>query len=139
MVNQIERYWDKLFADPIEADTPAGKITIQPQRTNNLLEHSFRFLKRDNRKKNGQHSLNKTLKGMLADTPLVKNLASPDYVAILLKGRKNLAERFAAIDIQQVRREEQENEKRWRKYPKRMTKLFKIPHLPQKLMKSTAK
>jgi len=139
MVNQIDRYWEKLFADPIEADTPAGKITIQPQRTNNLLEQSFRFLKRDNRKRNGQHSLNKILKGMLADTPLVKNLASPDYVAILLKGSTNLAERFAAIDIQQVRRAEQENEKRWRKYPKRMAKLFKIPHLPQKLMKSAAK
>jgi len=76
---------------------------------------------------------------MLADTPLVKNLAIPDYVAILLKGSKNLAERFAAIDIQQVRREEQENERRWGKYPKRMAKLFKIPHLPQKLMKSTVK
>ncbi|MCP4287465.1 MAG: transposase, partial [Gammaproteobacteria bacterium] len=86
MVNQIDRYWDKLFADPIEVDTPAGKITIQPQRTNNLLEQSFRFLKRDNRKRNGQHSLNKTLKGMLADTPLARNLANPDYVGILLKG-----------------------------------------------------
>ncbi len=135
MVKQIDKYWDKLFADPIEVETPTGKITIQPQRTNNLMEQSFRFLKRDGRKKSGQHSLTKTLKGMLANTPLVRNLSNPDYADILLKGKKDLAERFADIDIQQVRKEEKENEQRWRKYPKRMRKLFRISHLPLKLMK----
>ena len=44
---------------------------------------------------------------------------------------------FADIDIQQVRKEEKEHEKRWQKYPKSMSKLFKIPHLPKILMKST--
>jgi hypothetical protein len=139
MVNQIDQYWDKLFADPIDVDTHTGTITIQPQRTNNLLEQSFRFLKRDNRKRSGQHSLNKALKGILADTPLVRNLSNPDYVTILLNGHQNLAERFAAIDIQQVRQQEQENAQRWRKYPKRMAKVFKVRHLPQKLMKTATK
>ena len=135
MVKQIDKYWDQLFADPIEVETPSGKLMIQPQRTNNLMEQSFRFLKRDRRKKSGQHSLTKTLKGMLADTPLVRNLSNPDYLRILLKGKETLACRFAEIDIQQVRKEEKENERRWRKYPKRMCKLFKIPHLPQKMLK----
>jgi hypothetical protein len=135
MVKQIDKYWDKLFADPIEVETPSGKLMIQPQRTNNLMEQSFRFLKRDRRKKSGQHSLTKTLKGMLAGTPLVRNLSNPDYLKILLKGKKTIAERFSEIDILQVRKEEKENERRWRKYPKRMCKLFKIPHLPQKMLK----
>jgi hypothetical protein len=135
MVKQIDKYWDKLFADPIEIETPSGKLMFQPQRTNNLMEQNFRFLKRDRRKKSGQHSLTKTLKGMLADTPLVRNLSNSDYVRILLKGKKTLASRFAEIDILQVRKEEKENERRWRKYPKRMCKLFKIPHLPQKMLK----
>ena len=134
MVKQIDKYWGKLFADPIEVETPSGKLMIQPQRTNNLMEQSFRFLKRDRRKKNGQHSLAKILKGMLADTPLVRNLSNPEYVRILLKGKDTLADRFAEIDIQQVRQEEKQNERRWRKYPKRMCRLFKIPHLPQKMM-----
>ena len=138
MVNQIDKYWDKLFADPIQLETPAGSITIQPQRTNNLMEQSFRFLKRDSRKKSGQHSLCKALKGMLADTPLVRNLSNPDYMAILLKGKEDLASRFADIDIQQVCKKEKENDKRLRKYPKRMNRLFKIPHLPRKLMKLAA-
>ncbi len=112
--------------------------TIQPQRTNNLLEQSFRFLKRDSRKKSGLHSLSKTLKGMLADTPLVKNLSNPGYMTILLKGKKDLASRFADIDIWQVRKREKENEKNWSKYPKRMSRLFKISHLPGKLVKLVA-
>lgn len=135
MVKQIDKYWDKLFADPIEIETPSGQLMIQPQRTNNLMEQSFRFLKRDRRKKSGQHSLTKTLKGMLADTPLVRNLSNPDYLRIVLQGKETLAERFSEIDIQQVRKEEKDNERRWRKYPKRMCKLFKIPHLPQKILK----
>ncbi len=76
---------------------------------------------------------------MLADTLLVRNLSNPDYMEILLKGKRNLAERFADIDIQQVRIEEKENEQRFRRYPKRMSKLFGIPHLPLKLMKIPAK
>jgi hypothetical protein len=110
MVKQIDKYWDKLFAGPIEVETPSGKLMIQPQRTNNLMEQSFRFLKRDRRKKSGLHSLTKTLKGMLADTPLVRNLSNPDYLRILLKDNETLAERFAEIDILQVRQEEKESE-----------------------------
>lgn len=66
---------------------------------------------------------------MLADTPLIRNLSSPEYARILLKGKDSLASRFAEIDIQQVRQEEK-NERRWRKYPKRMCRLFKVPDLP---------
>ena len=135
MVKQIDKYWDKLFADPIQVDTPNGKITLQPQRTNNLMEQSFRFLKRDGRKKSGQHSLAKTLTGMIADTPLVRNLKNPDYVNILLKGKMSLADRFADIDILLVRQEEKKNAERWRKYPKGMRKLFNNSHLPQKMIK----
>jgi len=135
MVQQIDKYWDKLFADPIAVNTKNGNIMIQPQRTNNLLEQSFRFLKRDGRKKSGKHSLDKTLTGMLADTPLVRNLKNQDYVDILLKGKSSLESRFAEIDILQVREEEKKNAQRWRKYPKKMRKLFKIDQLPQKLVK----
>jgi hypothetical protein len=51
MVKQIDKYWDKLFADPIRVGTPTGEVIIQPQRTNNLREQSFRFLKRDGSQK----------------------------------------------------------------------------------------
>lgn len=134
MINQIDKYWDTLFADPITVITPSGKIQIQPQRTNNLLERSFRFLKRGARKKSGQQTLSKILNAMLADTPLIRNLPHPEYMKILLKGKKDLVQRFAEIDSKQVPAAEKENQARWQKYPKRMARLFKIPHLPQKLI-----
>ena len=38
MAQQMDKYWDKLFIDPIEVKTPHGKQWIQPQRTNNAME-----------------------------------------------------------------------------------------------------
>ena len=71
MIKQIDKYWDKLFADPITVETSSGQITLQPQRTNNILERFFRDLKRRNRKRGSTISLNKRLTSMLADTPLI--------------------------------------------------------------------
>ena len=74
MAQQIDKYWQKLFADPITVTSSIGQVLIQPQRTNNILERFFRDLKRGNRRRSGTVSLNKTLRFMLTDTPLVKNL-----------------------------------------------------------------
>jgi hypothetical protein len=69
MAEQIDRYAHKLFADPIEVQTPSGPATVYPQRTDNILEQFFRSLRRDHRRRSGDNS-------MLADTPLVKNLSN---------------------------------------------------------------
>lgn len=105
MVKQIDKYWEKLFADPIPVVTPNGVITVQPQRTNNILERFFRDEKRRGRKKTGMGSLNKMLKAVLADTPLVQNLKNDKYLAIILNGCPNLAERFSQIDAHLVQKE----------------------------------
>lgn len=62
MIKQIDKYWGKLFADPITVDGPEGTLSIQPQRTNNILERFFRDFKRGGRKKTGAISLNKALR-----------------------------------------------------------------------------
>ncbi len=139
MVQQIDKYWDKLFADPIQVATKTGEITIQPQRTNNLLEQFFRGLKRSDRKRSGNHALTKTLKTMIAETPLVKNLNNPQYREIILNGKASLAERFSEIDIVQVRSAFTEAQKTTQRYPKGMAKVFKIPHLPKQLVNSLPK
>ena len=133
MIKQIDKYWDKLFADPIPVVTKTGIVTIQPQRTNNILEQFFRSLKRQGRKRNGNHALTKTLTTMLAQTPLVKNLNNPQYMDIILNGKATLAERFADINIVQVRKLFAEEQKVTQKYPKRMAEVFKITHLPRRL------
>ena len=97
MADQIDKYGDKLFATPITVQTPTGQSTIYPQRTNNILEQFFRKIRRGYRRKTGNNSMHRTLQTMLADTPLVKNLDNPDYMKILLDGKKNLEELFAEM------------------------------------------
>ncbi len=105
MIEQIDHYAPKLFADPLVVSTPQGSRTIQPQRTNNVMERFFRDLKRDCRHKTGCHSLGRSWRTMLPDTPLVKNLHHPDYLQILLDGRPSLQALFAEIDPAIVREE----------------------------------
>ena len=105
MLKQLDKYWEKLFTDPLPVVTPKGIIYIQPQRTNNILERFFRGEKRRGRKKNGMVSLNRVLKATLADTPLVQNLKNDEYMDIILNGCSNLAERFSQIDANLVQKE----------------------------------
>lgn len=77
VAKQIDQYGGKLFADPIERNSPSGPITVYPQRTNNILEQFFGRLRRGHRRRTGNNSMRKTLQAMLADTPLVKNLSNP--------------------------------------------------------------
>lgn len=135
MVKQIDKYWEKLFADPIIVTTPnSEKILVQPQRTNNILERFFRDVKRMYRSKAGSQSLNKVIKAMLADTPLVKNLSNPEYVKIILNGHKTLEERFAEIDEKFVRQEMHRN-KSHQAISTRMKKVLRKPNLPSLLAK----
>ena len=105
MLKQIDKYWEKLFADPLPVVTSEGIVYIQPQRTNNILEHMFREEKHQGRKKSGTASLNKVLKAMLAETPLVRNLRNSEYMDIILDGCSTLAERFSRIDTALVQKE----------------------------------
>jgi len=133
MIAQIDKYWDKLFADPIIVNTPTGQHSIQPQRTNNILERFFRDLKRSNRKRSGMRSLNKTLRSILADTPLVKNLDNPDYAAIILDGCSTLEERFAKIDSSLVVEKLKAEQKKCQRISPEMKKIIQRPDLPERL------
>ena len=135
MIEQLDKYWEKLFADPIEVETSDGKKTIQPQRTNNYAEQNFRALKRGYRKKTGNGSLGKTLRTMLANTPLVKNLQNPKYMKILLNGKSSLEELFADIDVKEVRNELINSQGNIEKIPAKLKKLTQKPDYPKLLKK----
>jgi hypothetical protein len=105
MIQQIEHYGPKLFAAPLRVSTPEGPTTLQPQRTNNILERFFRDFKRQCRHKTGGNSLGRTLRTMLPDTTLVHNLQNPKYLNILLDGHPTLEALFAQIDPATVRTE----------------------------------
>ncbi len=99
MAKQIDKWNDKLFADPIDVTTPNGTVTIYPQRTNNILEQFFRRFRRGQRRKTGNNSLRRTLQTMLSDTPLIRNLANDKYMKILLGEKDTLEDLFADLEV----------------------------------------
>ena len=105
MIGQINKYWNMLSCDPIVVEAKAGKIIIQPQRTNNILEQFFRTLMRTYCKKNGFQAMERALKSMLKDTPLVMNLRNKDFMEIFLNGKRDLAQRFADVIAEIVLRQ----------------------------------
>ncbi len=139
MIEQIETYWHTLFADPIDVDTPNGSLSIRPQRTNNLAEHHFREVKRGYRQKTGKGALGKTLRTMLANTPLVKNLHNAEYMTILLHGKSHLAKLFAEIERTEVRHEMKKSQEYVEKIPARLKKWTNKTTFPEVLRNCFAK
>jgi len=137
MAEQIDKYRDRLFADPIHVDTPAGPILIYPQRTNNILEQFFRELNRGNRRKTGNNSMQRVLKSMLPDTPLVKNLDNPDYMATLLGNKADLEELFASMGPILVASEIELQPGVDRILPG-FRKIIRLPALPEHLIRMVA-
>ena len=89
--------------------------------------------KRDNRHREGTSSLAKTLRGMLADTPLVKNLASEEYEKMILDGCATLEERFAKIDSVLARQELAKSQQDAARVSPEMKKLIRRPDFQQKM------
>jgi len=135
MIEQIDKYWNKLFADPITVDSPTGKIQIQPQRTNNIMEQYFRDLKRSNRRKTGNNSSNLMLQNMLAQTPLIRNLKNQEYIKILLDGKSTLEQVFAEIETTQMRQELKNAQKNAGKIPAKIKSIINEPQYPKNLTK----
>jgi len=139
MIAQLDKYWEKLFADPITVQTATGTIQIQPQRTNNILEQFFRDFKRSNRRKTGNKSCGRMLRTMLAETPLVKNLHNVEYMKILLKDKTSLADVFAEIEIETLREEFRKAQLSPERIPPKIKRLIAMPDYPEKLMKMVEK
>ena len=131
LIRQIDKYKDKLFADPITVKTPDGTRPLQPQRTNNLMERFFRDFRRAARRRSGHNSISRLLQSMIADTPLVRNLENPGYLKTLLNGHATLEERFAQIDAETVRKELRTVQGSLEKVPPKIRQLIALPAFPE--------
>ena len=134
LAEQLDTYWEKLFADPIVVKTAAGTLLVQPQRTNTILERFFRRLMRTYRKKNGFASVEKVLMKMLPDTPLAMNLHNERYMQILLAGKKTLAERFAEIDSHELRNRLEQSRIETSALSLQLKKIIRLPDLPKTIV-----
>ena len=135
MIEQIEKYYEKLFADPIRVMIDGKEVLIQPQRTNNVMEQFFRYLKRLLRKKGGNISVKRSLTAMLPGTVLIKNLDNEEYLALLLDGTSGLEERFAQVDSCLFLEEFSEMKSYNKKLPIDANKLIKKEKMPDKIEK----
>jgi hypothetical protein len=131
MVEQIDKYGDKLFADPITVKTRNGPLQIAPQRTNNIMERFFRNLRHGARRKCGHNSISRFLQSMIADTPLVRNLENPNYLKILLHGQATLEECFAQIQVDTVRKELHDALNSLEKVPSKIRQLIHAQSFPE--------
>jgi len=135
-ITQLDKYWNKLFADPIKVETPSGKVEIQPQRTNNILEHFFRDFKRDHIKRTGKNAIGKTITAMIAETPLVKNLQNSKYMKIILGNKNSLEEVFAEVDSILVKQMLKEHSITDDKIPEKIKKIITRNNLPDIILSS---
>jgi hypothetical protein len=133
MIDQIDKYKEKLFADPITVQSPNGALLIQPQRTNNLMERFFRDWRCGARRRTGHNSISRFLQSMIADTPLVRNLENPGYLKVLLNGQATLEERFAQIETETVRNELQASQSSLEKVPSKIRQLVAAPTFPESI------
>ena len=139
LIGPSDKYWEKLFADPILVNTPAGPAYIQPQRTNNIMETFFRDEKQGIRRRTGNARMSKTLQTMLADTPLVKNLDNPQYMEILLKEHDSLEQLFAHIDRDSVRENLRKAEQSVDRVPVEIQKIIACPAFPESMQEGYSK
>ena len=131
---QLEKYWGKLFADPIVVTREGEPLTLAPQRTNNILEQFFRDLRHHHCRKSGYAAMNKSITAMLSTTPLVKNLDNPEYYMLLLNGCSSLAERFSQIEVTTIQELLSAEKVSVQRLDPRIRKLVKDPQLPKRLM-----
>jgi len=120
----------KEFCDGVQGDESlSGR-----QAYKTMIAQFFRSWKRIYRKKSGMNALEKIMKAMPADTPLVKNLNDPQYMRILLDGKATLEERFAEIDARLIRKELAKLFANPDKVPPRIKKLIRQPDFPGQLL-----
>jgi hypothetical protein len=99
MVKQIRFYWHKLFMSPIVIQVGGHRQEIIAQRTNNIMERSFRQIKRRCRR-HGRKKLQKDLEKLPEEIASVENLQNERYLTTVIGGLDKLPEKFAELDRQ---------------------------------------
>lgn len=134
MIRQIKKNWEMLFAEPVAALQPNGEtISIYPQRTSNCMERLFREFQHLEYKRTGMNTLGRTVRAMVAETPMMKNLQCPEYMEIILNGQPSLAKRFSELDKKKALAEMRKSRDQ-RSIPPGIKKIMKIPEFYKKLM-----
>ena len=101
---RIEKYWQKLFADPLVVHVNGKEKCLFVQRTNNIMEKHFRQLNYGYRRIHGNHSVRRNLENIPEQLPLVENLKNPNYMRLVFQDDSKIAQRFSKVDTELIRK-----------------------------------
>ena len=104
LLRHIEKHGNSLWGHAISLPEEAGGGIRLVERTNNLLETFFRGMKHGERRRSGRKILTQDFENLPAAAALARNLARPDYVAILCGTLDRLPQAFAGLDAEKHRR-----------------------------------
>jgi hypothetical protein len=113
VINKINEYGERLFVDPLVVEVKGEKRVFFIHRTNNIVEHLFRWLNYGFRRIHGNHSIRRNLENIPEHLPLIENLKNPKYMRLMFGEEINIAEKFAQIDVKIIREMEKNH------YPKK--------------------
>lgn len=83
--------------------------------------------------------MEKILKTMLPDTPLTMNLNNEHYMKLLLEDGQTLEQKFAQIDMQEIRRLAKVNTVTSCTAFPHLKKIIRLPHLPLSIVTALKK
>ena len=102
VIKQLEKYWDKIFTEPIKVKIGDTEKEIIPHRTNNISEQFYRKIKHLLRRLHGRPRVTKDLGYLPEELMLIENLKNEKYVKLLLGNFDNLSNEFAKLDIEKI-------------------------------------
>lgn len=135
VINKLNEYGERLFVDPLVVEVNDEKRTFFIHRTNNIVEHLFRWLNYRFRRIHGNHSIRRNLENIPEQLPLVENLKNPDYMRLIFGEEKNIAEKFSQIDVKIIREMEKCHYPKKKIYSSRkIKKTLRSPDFKQQLL-----
>ncbi len=135
MINKINEYGERLFVDPLVVEVENEKRTFFIHRTNNIVEQLFRWLSYGFRRIHGNHSIRRNLDNVPEQLPLVENLKNPNYMKLIFGEEKNIAEKFAEIDVKKIREMEKNHFPKKKIYSSRkIKKTLRSPNFRKQLL-----
>jgi hypothetical protein len=135
VIKKINKYGERLFVDPLVVEVNDRKRTFFIHRTNNIVEHLFRWLNYGFRRIHGNHSIRRNLENIPEHLPLVENLKNPDYMKLIFGEEINVAEKFSEIDVNIIREMEKNHYPRKTIYSSRkIKKTLRSPDFKKQLL-----
>jgi len=122
VIYHLEKYKDNLFLTNFRVDPKDPSKDIIMERTNNLEEHTFRKIKRNQRRIHGNRDVGHDLNFYGSYLPIVWNLADEEYIKTVYGSLENIPAVFSQVPYEMFKAEQE------RFYAERRGRIIKFKH-----------